>query len=209
MIPYKAIIFDWDGVITDSVVVKTEAYTQMFREYGPEIEKRVAEYHLAHGGVSRFDKFRYFYKEFLGEKISEEKVMELANEFSELVFQKVVDSPFIKGAVEAICKAHEQGLLMFVISGTPTEEMKLIAEKKGLSGYFKEIFGSPTKKNVWTEYLLEKYALKPKEVLFFGDAEEDRFAAEVNGVDFCYVTGEVKVSSIYGDIPKSFAVQSF
>jgi phosphoglycolate phosphatase-like HAD superfamily hydrolase len=193
MIPYKAIIFDWDGVITDSVVVKTEAYAQIFRKYGPEIEKRVAEYHLAHGGVSRFDKFRYFHKEFLGEEISEEKVMELADEFSGLVFQKVADSPFIKGAVETIRKAYEQGLLLFVISGTPIEEMRLIADKKCLSGYFKEILGSPTRKNVWTKYLLDKYALKPKEVLFLGDAEEDRLAAEVNGVDFCYVTGEVRL----------------
>jgi len=53
---------------------------------------------------------------------------------------EVADSPFIKGAVEAIRKAQEQGL-----------------------------------------------------VLFFGDAEENRFAAEVNGVDFCYITGEVKL----------------
>jgi len=193
MIPYKAVIFDWDGVITDSVGVKTEAYAQMFRKYGKEIEKKVVEYHLAHGGVSRFDKFRYFHKEFLGEEISEEKVQELSNEFSELVFQKVVDSPFIKGAVESIQKAYKQGLLLFVISGTPIEEIKLIADKKGLSSYFKEILGSPTKKEKWTEYILEKYALKPKEVLFLGDAEEDRLAAENNGVDFCYIKKEVEI----------------
>lgn len=193
MIPYKAIIFDWDGVITDSVGVKTEAYAQMFRKYGAEIEKRVVEYHLAHGGVPRFDKFRYFHKEFLGKEISEEKVQELSNEFSELVFQKVVDSPFIKGAEESIQKAHTQGLLLFVISGTPIEEIKLIAEKKGLSRYFTEIFGSPTKKDAWTKHILEKYSLKPKEVLFLGDAEEDKLAAEANGVDFCYIRGEVKL----------------
>jgi len=193
MIPYKAIIFDWDGVITDSVGVKTEAYAQMFRKYGKEVEKRVVEYHLAYGGVSRFDKFRYFHREFLGEEISEEKVQELANEFSELVFQKVVDSPFIKGAVESIQKAHKQGLLLFVISGTPIEEIKLIADKKGLSSYFKEILGSPTKKDKWTEYILGKYSLKPKEVLFLGDAEEDRLAAESNGVDFCYIANEVNL----------------
>jgi phosphoglycolate phosphatase-like HAD superfamily hydrolase len=193
MIPYKAIIFDWDGVITDSVGIKTDAYAQMFRKYGSEIEKQVVKYHLAHCGVPRFDKFRYFHKEFLGEEISEKKVLELANEFSELVLQKVVDSPFIKGAVESIHKGHRHGLLLFVISGTPTEEMKLIAGKKGLSDYFKEILGSPTKKNKWTEYILEKYALKPKEVLFLGDAEEDWLAAETNGVDFRHITDEVEL----------------
>jgi len=193
MIPYKAIIFDWDGVVTDSVGVKTEAYAQMFSKYGAEVERRVAEYHLAHGGVSRFEKFRYFHKELLGEEINEEKVQELSKEFSKLVLQKVIDSPFVKGAVEAIHKAYDQDLMLFVISGTPTEEMKLIANKKGLSDCFKEILGSPTKKDVWTKYLLEKYNLKPKEVLFFGDAEEDRLAAEVNGVDFCHITGEVEL----------------
>jgi len=73
--------------------------------------------------------------------------------------------------------------------------MKLIADKKGLSGYFKEILGSPTKKYVWTKYLLEKYTLKSKEVLFLGDAEEDRLAAEINGVDFCYIGGEISLKS--------------
>jgi beta-phosphoglucomutase-like phosphatase (HAD superfamily) len=38
---YQAIFFDFDGVILDSVHVKTEAFAAMFRKYGPEIERAV------------------------------------------------------------------------------------------------------------------------------------------------------------------------
>ena len=39
----KAIIFDFDGVILDSVNVKTKAFELLYEEYGPEIQKKVVE----------------------------------------------------------------------------------------------------------------------------------------------------------------------
>ena len=43
---WQAVFFDFDGVILDSVNVKTHAFSQMFRKYGPEIEESVVRYHL-------------------------------------------------------------------------------------------------------------------------------------------------------------------
>ena len=36
----KAVIFDFDGVILDSVNVKTKAFGSMYSKYGSEVEKR-------------------------------------------------------------------------------------------------------------------------------------------------------------------------
>ena len=36
----KAIIYDFDGVICDSVNVKTEAFGEMYAQYGKEIQKK-------------------------------------------------------------------------------------------------------------------------------------------------------------------------
>ena len=53
----KAIIFDFDGVICESVNVKTIAFKKLFADY-PEHQDRIVEYHLVNGGISRYEKLR-------------------------------------------------------------------------------------------------------------------------------------------------------
>mgnify|MGYP006077874289 FL=1 len=50
----KAIIFDYDGVIAESVNVKTEAFAELYKPYGTDIVQKVIKHHEANGGVSRF-----------------------------------------------------------------------------------------------------------------------------------------------------------
>jgi phosphoglycolate phosphatase-like HAD superfamily hydrolase len=194
---YKAVIFDWDGVITDSVNIKTEAFAEIFRPFGEKIEKQVVEYHLAHGGVSRFDKMRYFYSNFLHRTLDENELNELCLRFSTLVKDKVIVSPLVDGALETIKTAKDQGTLLFVVSGTPNDEIVEIAKAKGLAKYFTEILGSPTKKSDWIKYLLLKYQILPSQALFFGDAMEDYSAAAETKIDFI----GVKIKSCATDFP--------
>ncbi|MCX5934210.1 MAG: hypothetical protein NTU99_05390, partial [Pseudanabaena sp. LacPavin_0818_WC45_MAG_42_6] len=51
---YDAIVFDFDGVLVESVDVKTQAFGTLYAEYGDLIVEQVKAYHLLHGGVSRF-----------------------------------------------------------------------------------------------------------------------------------------------------------
>ena len=55
-------IFDFDGVIAESVSAKTDAFREMYLPYGEEIANQVVDYHINHGGVSRFEKFKYWEK---------------------------------------------------------------------------------------------------------------------------------------------------
>ena len=48
--------------------------------YGLEIADKVVSYHKLHGGVSEFEKFKYFQK-VLNEIISDDKIDELATNF--------------------------------------------------------------------------------------------------------------------------------
>ena len=184
MMSYRAIIFDWDGVITDSVNIKTQAFCELYHEYGDTVVNQVKEYHLAHGGTSRFDKFRYFHKHFLNITLDETEVQILAEKFSQLVFDLVIKAPYIKGALETIVSEYEKGTLLFVVSGTPTDEIIAIAQARNVSRYFREILGSPEKKPAWVKYILNKYTLDPDKCLFIGDANEDYYAALENGLHF-------------------------
>ena len=55
----KNIFFDFDGVIAESVSAKTDAFKELYLPYGGKIANEVVQYHIKHGGVSRFEKFRY------------------------------------------------------------------------------------------------------------------------------------------------------
>ena len=60
----KNIFFDFDGVIAESVKAKSDAFAEIYRPYGSKIVSQVVEYHNLNGGVSRYDKFKYFHKNF-------------------------------------------------------------------------------------------------------------------------------------------------
>ena len=94
----KNIFFDFDGVIAESVSAKTDAFKEMYMPYGKEIAAKVSEYHKRHGGVSRFEKFKYFHKELLNEEINQDKIDELATQFSNIVLDKVINSQEVFGA---------------------------------------------------------------------------------------------------------------
>ena len=146
----KNIFFDFDGVILDSVNCKTRAFEDMYKRYGQEIANQVKKYHLENGGVSRFEKFRYWHKKHLGIEITNEQLNNLSEEFSSRVVDKVVKSCEIKGSMDFIKKNHQKYRL-WIITGTPTTEMSRIADKIEIKPYFIGIYGSPEKKKHWVD----------------------------------------------------------
>ena len=63
----KGIIFDFDGVIAESVQVKSDSFAALYKPYGLDIVKKVVEHHEANGGMSRFYKFRLYHESFLNQ----------------------------------------------------------------------------------------------------------------------------------------------
>ena len=179
----KNIFFDFDGVIAESVSAKTDAFREMYLPYGEEIANQVVDYHLKNGGVSRFEKFMYWEKSFFGRDVSEVKIQELAAEFSKLVFEKVLNAEEVSGANYFI-KKYFKKLNFWIITGTPAEEIELIAKKRNISEYFVGIHGSPNNKRYWTEYIITAHNLKREETLFLGDATTDLDAANFSNIHF-------------------------
>lgn len=179
----KAIIFDFDGIIAESVDVKTEAFAEMYRPYGDKVVDNVVKHHEANGGVSRFEKFRIYHRDFLGFEIDDDKVNDLANQFSEIVLEKVVLSPYVTGAKEFIEKYYKK-YDFYISTGTPTSEIEVILSRKGIRGYFREVYGSPQKKYSHVEKILKENQYSRNEVVFIGDALSDRDAARNNNIEF-------------------------
>lgn len=201
----KTIIFDFDGVIADSVNIKTRAFAYLFRQYPNDIVDAVVKYHIQNGGQSRYVKFKHYYENILKLEYSDEIGEKLAAEFSTFVFDEIVKCPYIKGAREFVELRHKD-YMFFIVSGTPDDEIKLIAEKKGLSSYFQEICGTPKKKGEWVKEILDKYNISPSEAVFIGDALDDYNGAHSNG---CHFIGVVSPGAYnpYKDLKIDYLVE--
>ena len=82
----RALVFDFDGVLVESVDTKTKAYAALFKDEGEEVIRSVLKYHLENGGVSRFEKFRFIYQRILCQPLSKEKFHSLCENFSKMIF---------------------------------------------------------------------------------------------------------------------------
>lgn len=191
---WQAIIFDFDGVILDSVNVKTETFAEIFRPHGSEVEAEVVSYHLANTGVTRFDKFRHYYTNILNKPITEEMLSELSKQFSDLAVRKVIASPYIEGALETLEELNLLRIPAYVVSGTPDEELRQIVKTKGLSHYFEEVHGSPRPKEEIVRDILERNNYSPSHCLLVGDSMTDYLAAQETGTRFLGIVKNSQLS---------------
>lgn len=176
-------MFDFDGVLVESVDVKTRAFATLFEPYGYEVVRKVVDYHGKHGGVSRYEKFKYYYKELLNKPLTENALNDLGKRFSDLVFKGVISAPYVNGAYELLEKFH-QNISMFVVSGTPQEELIQIIESRNLQNFFVEVLGAPIKKGVHIKRIMDSYGYDKESILFIGDSITDYNGALEAGVAF-------------------------
>ena len=112
-----ACFFDFDGVILDSVGVKTEAFRTLFEPYGPKILGRVLEHHRLNGGISRIDKIQYSHTHIVGKPLSESELRSWGKRYSEMVVDRVIGAAWIAGAEDFLIQMQGR-CPIFVISGT-------------------------------------------------------------------------------------------
>lgn len=179
----KTVFFDFDGVIAESIHIKTDAFYKMYRDYGEDIASEVVRHHKDHGGMSRFEKFEYYHRQFLNIQLSGEQVNQLADTFSSMVKQGVVDAAEVTG-VRSFLEDYYQSMNFWVVSGTPHDEIRDIVQRKQMALYFKDVYGSPQKKNVWVEMVMRENRLEKETCVFVGDARSDYNAAVDNQIRF-------------------------
>lgn len=181
---WQAIIFDFDGVVVESGKIKTQAFAELYRPYGEAVVEQVVQFHTQNGGMSRYRKFRHFQEYFLSRPpLTEAEEKQLDIRFSELVVEAVISADPVPGAIELI-RQQAGKIPLFVASGTPEIELKLIVERRGLSPYFTEVRGAPALKKTIIADILAAYALKPGSVLMIGDAMADLEGAQANNTAF-------------------------
>jgi phosphoglycolate phosphatase-like HAD superfamily hydrolase len=179
----KTFFFDFDGVLVDSAKIKAEGFFELLFPKYRAFESQIRSYVEIHGGVSRFEKFRYIYKEILEETLTEVQSKQLCDDYAELVLQRVKRAPEIKGVVEFLNKLGPQRRA-YVVSGSPQIELRQIVSERAWGGIFVEVLGSPTPKVPLLASLIKAENISPKNAVFFGDSITDFDAASHSNVDF-------------------------
>lgn len=181
----RGIAFDFDGVLIESVEVKTRAFAHLFSGEPPEAVQRIVEYHRRNGGISRIKKFKVIYRDILKRPLTDSQFQTLCGQFAKLVVDEVVAAPWVEGAEEFLT-AYMGQYLFFVISGTPDKELKDIIRRRNMERFFVEVLGSPTTKEILLQHAMTRHGLRPDELVFVGDAETDWNAADRTGVPFIW-----------------------
>ncbi|MDD1671259.1 MAG: HAD hydrolase-like protein [Methanomicrobiales archaeon] len=193
----QLVILDFDGVILESVAIKTKAFRELFSSVPAYVDEIVA-YHQANSGVSRFDKFRHIYESILHEPLTEDRFRWLARRYAELVVDGVLASPFVPGALEFLGWFHQR-LPLYIVSATPQDEIRFIVKERGLSRYFRGVFGSPRKKVDCIREILATSGSEPGKAVYVGDAPNDLHAARALGVRFVGRVGEGGINPFSGE----------
>jgi len=180
-----AVVFDCDGVLIESVAAKSAAFVELFANH-PEHAEAIADHHLTHLGISRFEKFRWIYRELLERELSDAQSEALGHRFSELVASVARTCPEVPGAGTTLTALHYSGIPLFVASGTPQAELEEVIAHRGWTELFAAIYGSPRTKPEMLSAIAATVDSAPSRLLFVGDGASDLEAARQAGSHFVW-----------------------
>lgn len=184
MLNNKIIIFDFDGVIVDSHRQRSNSFRYALREFDGELVERFIEYHIKNGGLSRFEKFKYFFEEMAQLSITNAEILNYAYAVSSYVKEKItLDS--VDPKILELIKNHTSE--KHIVSASMDVELKWICRNLGIDKYFITINGSQnvlTTKTETVQTLITIFDYDPKNVVLIGDAIQDYQAAIANNIEF-------------------------
>jgi len=178
----RFIFFDFDGVIKDSVKIKSYAFEKLFLPFGKDIANKVKIHHEDNVGMSRYDKLPIYLK-LANQEPNADLIDEYAEKFSSIVKQEVIDSKWVDGILSYL-ENNKKKQKFFIVTATPQKEIEDILLQLNIIKYFQEIIGSPSTKINGLKGLIDKYRVTSKHAIMIGDSYNDYDAAIKNQIIF-------------------------
>jgi len=134
---FRAVIFDFDGVITDSEVLHLRAFNGSLEPFGVEIPKK--DYYQNYLGFSDFDCYKALIDDGLL-KVDERQIGDIIKGKSEL-FEELArtEGQTIEGVHEFLKMLEQDEIPMAICSGALLVEIELMLDEANLRHFFKTI----------------------------------------------------------------------
>lgn len=187
---YSTLVFDCDGVVLNSNRVKTQAFYQAALPYGEEAAQALVDYHVTHGGISRYKKFELFLAEMVGGSEGPGRE-ELLESYAGQVRAGLLECEVAPGLEEL--RRNTSHARWLIVSGGDQNELREIFAARDLADLFDGgIFGSPdTKDEILAREQANGNITAP--ALFLGDSTYDHRASAAAGLDFVFLSGWTEV----------------
>lgn len=185
---YDIYIFDCDGVILDSNKLKSEAFRGALEGEPKDKVSKLVDFHKANGGISRYEKFKYFYEVIYPSLDKEKKCRKAILNFGEIVSRELMNIDYIPGILDFLKSSKDLSKDLYVNSGGDEEELRILFKKRKIDKYFNGIYGSPDTKEKNLDKIINSYK-EERRCLFFGDSKSDYLAAKKFSIDFVFVSG--------------------
>lgn len=168
----------------NSNAIRDLGFEEVLSDFPKEEVERLLYYHKSNGGLSRYVKFRYFFEEIRGERITDEEIKEWANRFSVRMKELLIDSSLlIEDTINFVQKYHSI-YPMHIVSGSDGIELRYLCDALKIDKYFVSISGSPTPKTQIVSSLIVGYGYDRSNCVLIGDSINDYEAAKANGIVF-------------------------
>ncbi len=133
----RAVIFDFDGVITDSEILHLRAFNQALAQHGMEITKE--DYYKDYLGLTDLDLFNLLVDKSLL-KADAREIANLAAQKKQ-IFEKLAkaEGSIIKGVQDFLQMLKQNNIPMAICSGAMLAEIEVILEEARLRSFFEVI----------------------------------------------------------------------
>ena len=196
----KNIIFDFDGVILDSIPIKTEAFRKLFYEFSQAEVDELIVFHIKNGGMSRYKKIEYFFTEILNKKIENKDIIKYAEKYSKITKIELAQKKYLIEDTLLFIKQNFHKYNLHIASGADEKDLKYICQELDLEEYFLSINGSPEIKSNIVNNILVNYKYEKHETVLIGDSINDYEASNANQIKFYgYNSPELKQQYKYID----------
>lgn len=180
----RVVVFDFDGVILESVPVKEQAIFDLFLDLDAKLEerRRVLELHRETSGIGRRDRVRLLLTEALRRNATKEVVDSLLHKFAKLIWNGLLACPEVPGIRDFLDSVAD--MPCYVVSASPHEELRAVARARDFHRYFIDLLGMPPAKTDSLNKIAARENVPSESILFIGDKISDYKAAQNVGTLF-------------------------
>ena len=176
---YKTLIFDFDGVIVESVKIKEEVYCQLFSQLLSSELDVLKSYIRQNSHISREEKINYIFNNI--SRNNYKNLDQLNDLFTLILFSKFKEIKPINGLkafLNSVTNANK-----IILSAAPKHEILNILKQNKIENFFDEVYGSIKEKGIAIKEI-QKHGIRKKEMIFIGDKLSDLNSAIKGEIDF-------------------------